>query len=266
MQDAPPVPPAGEPVEEFLDRLLLTLNGSPRHVRQTLAEVEAHLQDAVAEEIAAGRSPSAAEAAAVRRIGAVHDVAGRTARFTQPAAALLRRGVLACSLIGGVALVAVGVSGAIAWALARLRGGEFVTAPFPPGSYSSADCARWLAGDPGTHSCVTAMVADHVGDIVLHSFAGGLAGLVTLAAFWWLRLRWQDRATQMALPRGSAEAVGGMLALLVVIGALAAGVNTEVIERGHGAGQQFSLAIAALAAAVFFAIRLLRAGFSHDAG
>ena len=41
-------PLSGEPVQEYLDKLLLTLTGSPRYIRCTLAEVEAHLQDAVA--------------------------------------------------------------------------------------------------------------------------------------------------------------------------------------------------------------------------
>jgi hypothetical protein len=94
----------------------------------------------------------------------------------------------------------VGLSGAIAWALAAIGGGQFVTAPFPPGSYSRADCVRWLAGDPGTHSCVTAMGADHVGDILLSSFAAGILGLVTLLAFWLMRRRWQDRGTLTARP------------------------------------------------------------------
>ena len=265
MQDAPPVAPEGGPVEEYLDRLLLTLAGPPRQVRHMLAEVEAHLHDVVAEEMAAGRSQFDAETAAVRRIGAVDVVTGRTARFTQPSAALLRRAVLAGSLIGGVALVAVGISGAIAWALAGLRGGRFVTAPFPAGSYSAADCARWLAGDPGTHSCVTAMIADHVAEIILQSFAGGVAGLIALAVFWRLRRRWQDRGTLRALPSGTAEAIGCTLAVLVAIGTLGTGVDIELVQRGQGAGQQLSLAIAALGAAVFFAIGLYRARFSQEA-
>jgi hypothetical protein len=58
-----------DPVEDYLDRLLVTLNGHPRQVRQTLAEVEAHLRDAVAEGIAAGLPEADAGAAAVQRIG-----------------------------------------------------------------------------------------------------------------------------------------------------------------------------------------------------
>jgi hypothetical protein len=179
---------------------VLFLSGPPRQVRQTLAEVEAHLHDAVAEAMAAGLGGHEAQLAAVQRIGPAHAVSGRTALFASPATALARRTALTGSLVAGVALVAVGLSGAIAWALAAIGGGQFVTAPFPPGSYSRADCVRWLAGDPGTHSCVTAMGADHVGDILLSSFAAGILGLVTLLAFWLMRRRWQDRGTLTARP------------------------------------------------------------------
>ena len=114
MHDAAAVPTDDQPVESYLDRLLLTLGGSPRQVRHTLAEIEAHLHDVVAEEMAAGKSRPDAEAAAVARIGSMSDVTGRRAAFSRPTAALLRRTALAGSLIGGVGLVAVGVAGAIA--------------------------------------------------------------------------------------------------------------------------------------------------------
>jgi hypothetical protein len=133
---------AGAPVEDYLDRLLLSLSGPPRYVRHTLAEVEAHLHDAVADELAAGRTQAEAEQAAVARIGAVHAVTGRSALFAKPSAALLRRTAMAGTLVGGVALVAYAFSAALSWALAAIRGGEFVIAPFPPGSYTASDCAR----------------------------------------------------------------------------------------------------------------------------
>jgi hypothetical protein len=264
MSDARDSSASPQPVEDYLDTLLLTLSASPREVRRTLAEVEAHLHDAVAEEMAAGRSQADAEAAAVARMGAVHEVAGRPAGFSAPTAALMRRTALAGSLIGGVALVALGVSGAVAWALAGVRGGTFLVAPFPPGSYTSADCAHWLAGDPGAHSCVAAMMSDHVGDVILDSFAGGVVGLLVLAAHWWMRRRWQDRGTLTALPVGSAEAVGAILALLVAVITLGRGVNTELVQLGQGAGQMFAMAAGALAAAVFFAVRLYRLARPRD--
>ena len=258
MTDEAPAPDAGEPVEDYLDRLLLSLSGSPRYVRHTLAEVEAHLHDAVADELAGGRSQADAELAAVARIGAVQAVTGRKAAFSRPSAAVMRRTALASSLIGGVALVAYAVAAAISWALAAIRGAEFVTAPFPPGSYTSADCTRWLAGDRATRSCVAAMTRDHVGDIILQGLAAGFLGLLALVAFWFMRQRWQDRGTLTALPVGSAEAVGAILALLVAIAGVGLAVDLETVQRGQGAGQPIAIALAALCAAAFFALRLQR--------
>jgi hypothetical protein len=250
-------PTAGGPVEDYLDRLLLTLSGPPRQVRHTLAEVEAHLHDAVAEGVAAGLSQPAAQAEAVARIGPVHAVTGRTAQISRPAA-LFRRVTLSGSLIGAVALIAFCVSGVISWILAAVRGGTFVTAPFPSGSYTQADCARWLANDPSAHGCLQAMTYDHVGDILLSGVAAGVIGVLALAAFWWLRRRWQDRATLTALPAGSAEAAGALLALLVMVITFGTAIDTEMVQRGVGAGQPFSLAAAALGAAIFFGLRLRR--------
>ena len=250
---------ASEPIEDYLDRLLLTLPGSPRQVRHTLAEVQEHLHDATAEGMAAGLAQHDAEIAAVRRIGPSYAITGRSPGFPRPNAALLRRTALAGSLVGGVALVAYGISAAISWVLAVVRGGTFVTAPFPPGSYTRADCARWLSGDPAATNCVAAMTADHVGDIVLQGFTAGFFGLLALLAFWTLRARWQDRGTLTALPVGSAEAAGAILALLVMVAGLGSGLDMEIVRRGQGAGQPLSIAVAALCAAAFFAVRLRRA-------
>ena len=63
----------GDAIEDYLDRLLVTLSGSPRQVRYTLAEVEAHLRDAVDEGIAAGLTEPEAQAQAVQRMGPVLD-------------------------------------------------------------------------------------------------------------------------------------------------------------------------------------------------
>ncbi len=247
-----------DPIEEYLDRLLVTLNGSPRQVRHTMAEVEAHLRDAVAEEIASGRPEAQAEAAAVQRIGPVHEVTGVTPAFARPTAALGRRVALAGGLVGGIGLVTVGISGLIAWLLVAVKGDRFLAAPWGPGSYTAADCARWMAADPG-HGCIAAMLNDHVGDILSRGAAAGVLGVLVLAGYLVLRRRWRDRGTMTALPAGSAEALGAFLALLATLGAAATAVDLESAQRGAGAGQPFSLAAAAFLATVFFTLRLLRA-------
>src|SRR5262249_38242687 len=171
----------GDAVEDYLDRLLVTLSGSPRQGRHTPAEVEAHLHDAGAEGMAAGLAEPEAQAQGGRRMGPVTAVTGQRAGLARPSLALARRLTLTAALIGGAGLVAVGGAGLVARALLAVKGDAYLTAPWPQASYTRADCARWLAGRPGTRSCVTAMLADHAGDFLLQATAAGLLGLLALA-------------------------------------------------------------------------------------
>jgi len=268
MSRRPPDAPA-DAVEAYLDRLLVTLNGTPRQIRYTLAEVEAHLRDAVAEGVAAGLPEPAAQAQAVARMGPVDGVAGRVPALGRPSLALARRLVLTAALVGGAGFAAVGGAGLIARFLASVKGNEFMTAPWPPGAYTRADCARWLAGDPGTHSCVTAMLYDHVGDFLLEATAAGLLGVLALAAYLALRQRWRDRATLAALPAGTAQALGAVLAGVAAVACLGAAIDNEMIQHGIGAGEAWSLGTAAAVTAALFALalrRALRAGPPGRAG
>ncbi len=249
---------SGDLIEEYLDRLLVSLSGSPRQVRHTLAEVEAHLHDAVAEGIAAGLPEEAAQTQALERIGPVHVVAGRPAVLTRPSAPLLRRLVLTAGLVGAGGFIAIGVAGIVGRFLNAARGNLFMTAPFPPGTYTRADCARWLAGDPATHSCVTAMLADHVSDFFLETGAAAVLGLLGFAVYLFLRRWWRDRATQTSLPAGTAEMLGAVLAGLAAIFSFGQFVDAENVAHGIGAGEPLSLAIAATGAALVFAFALRR--------
>jgi MYXO-CTERM domain-containing protein len=245
---------SGDLIEDYLDRLLVSLSGSPRQVRHTLAEVEAHLRDAVAEGVAAGLPEATAQAQALQRIGPVHAVTGRPAAISRPSRALLRRIVLTCALVGGAGLAAIGGAGLLGRLLQALKGNLFMTSPFPPGTYTQADCARWLAGNPGSRSCVTAMLADHAFDYLLQAAACGLLGLLGLGAYLLLRRRWSDRATMTALPVGTAEFLGATLAGLAAVFLLAQVVDLETVQHGVGAGEPLSLGIAAAVTAVAFTL------------
>ena len=252
---------AGEPtsdlIEEYLDRLLISLTGSPRQIRHTLAEVETHLRDAVAEGIAAGLPEQAAQAQALAQIGPVPTAGRSTVIRAWPPAALARRLVLTAVLIGSAGLIAIGGASLVGRLLLAGRGSLFMTAPWPPGSYTEADCARWLAGDPGTRSCVAAMLADHTGDFLLEATAAGLLGLIAGAGYLVLRSRWRDRATLAALPVGTGEVLGAVLAgaaTLVLFGSV---LDIETVQHGMGAGEPLSLGIAALVAAVGFGVALV---------
>ena len=248
----------GDAIEDYLDRLLVTLSGSPRQVRHTLAEVEAHLRDAVAEGMAAGLTEPEAQAQAVRRMGPVTGVTGHRTGLARPSLALARRLTLSAALIGGAGLVAIGGAGLVARALLAAKGDAFLTAPWPQASYTRADCARWLAVNPGTRSCVTAMLADHAGDFLLEATAAGLLGLLGLAGYFALRRRWRDRATLTALPAGTAEALGAALAAVAAVACFGTAFDTEMTQRGVGAGEPWSLGVAAALAAAVFAVALRR--------
>jgi hypothetical protein len=64
-----------DPIEAYLDRLLVALTGSPREIRRTLAEAESHLYESAAELEASGLSGEDARAEAVRRMGPVEATA-----------------------------------------------------------------------------------------------------------------------------------------------------------------------------------------------
>ncbi|HEV3288645.1 MAG TPA: hypothetical protein VG123_06605 [Streptosporangiaceae bacterium] len=246
--------PAGDVIEDYLDRLLVSLSGSPRQIRHTLAEVETHLRDAVAEGIAAGLPEQTAQAQALERIGPVHLAPAILAR---PSPALARRLVLTGTLIGSAALIAVGGASLAGRLLQAARGNLFLTSPFPPGTYTQADCARWLAGDPGTRSCVTAMLADHAGEFLLEATAAGVLGLIGGAVYLFLRSRWRDRATMTALPAGTAEFLGAALAGIAALVFFGSVIDIETVQHGIGAGAPLSLGIAAAVAAIAFTLALV---------
>jgi hypothetical protein len=257
MNSRPAAGPAGDVIEEYLDRLLVSLTGSPRQIRHTLAEVEAHLRDAVAEGIAAGLPEQTAQAHALERIGPVPAAAGPPAILARPSAALVRRLILTGALIGSAGLIAIGVAGLAGRLLQAARGNLFLMSPFPPGTYTQADCARWLAGDPGTRSCVTAMLADHAAEFVLNATAAGLLGLIIGGGYLFLRSRWRDPATAAALPAGTAEFLGAALAGIAALALYGNVLDIETVQRGVGAGAPLSLAIAATLAALAFTLALV---------
>lgn len=244
----------GDLIEEYLDRLLLTLSGSPRQVRHTLAEVEAHLHDAVADGVASGLTEREAQERAIERIGPVQAVTGHAAVFTRPSRALVRRATLTAGLVGGGGLVTLGFASLLGRIFDAVKGDEFITAPWPAGTYTQADCARWLAGDRGSHSCVTAMLADHAGEFLGYTALCGILGVIVLSGYFALRRRWCDRATLTALPAGTAQALGAVLAALAAVACYAQVFDIETVQRGVGAGQWLSLGIAATVAAAGFAL------------
>ena len=236
-----------DPVESYLDEVLSCSPGSPRQVRRTLAEVEAHLAESAQALQVGGLSAEAAKAEAVRRMGPPAGTVdrpwpARSARLPRP---VRRRLLLAILQLGGIGGLFVGVAGAVAAAIQAIWGASAIATPFPAGSYSQADCRRWLAAYPHSHSCVAAMTLDHAFDFQRNAAAAGLLGLLALVLRHALRRRWPG------LPGTSAELlIGAGLAAVCTVVFAGAGFDAITVTRAQGVGQPVSLALAAGCAAV----------------
>jgi hypothetical protein len=245
-----PAAGADDPVEAYLDELLVALRAEPRRARHTVAEIEAHLLDSAAGLRAGGLGEREARAAAVARMGPVAGIAGsRPTRWLTTA--VRRRLTLTSLLVGGAGGVALGVAGLLALAVRAVWGASAIATPFPVGSYTAADCARWQRAYPALPDCVTAMTADHAADLERNLLAGAVLGLLALAARGWLRRRWRDVPGR---PMAD-HLAGALLAALAALGLLAVGIDAELTTHGSGAGAPFSIATAAALAAAFLALR-----------
>jgi hypothetical protein len=249
-----PADQGDDPIERYLDELLVSLPGSPREVRHLLAEVEGHLDDLVDAGRRAGLDEPAARADAVRRMGSVHGVVTRPHRLFRWTPARRRRLALGGLLIGGVGGVAIGLAAVIAAFVRAVWGDRAIAVPFPTGSYTAADCARWMRLYP-SRSCIQAMIADHAFDFVMNAAACGVVGAIALVAYVVLRRRWASRAVAASLPPWSEYLIGAILAGLATIGLTAEGVDAILVTHGRGVGQPFSLAAAAAGAALVLGLR-----------
>lgn len=224
------------PIEDYLDDLLRRTHADARTTRRLLEEAGDHLYAAAAAHEATGMSRLQAETEAVRRFGPAREITHRAWQrsFTAMVLELARAAIL----LGGCALVAIGLSGGLAAVMNALAGNSFVGAVTVLGS--------------GGHS-ITETAQDAVSLRVL----AGLVGLVVLGGYALARRRTRPAAV---LPEGLTDAIGaaGFAAATVVLtGACVDQAETAV--AGHGVGFFLSGAIISLAGAVVFSTRATRA-------
>jgi hypothetical protein len=245
------------PVEAYLDELVASLSvRRPRQLRHLLAETEAHLRDDAANLMSQGVSAERAEALAVARFGPARDlVDADDSRLALPLRAVYRQAVSTGLLLAGIGGLAVGLSGIIA-AVVRAVAGSRALVDGVPGQVfapAAADCARWLANDPGAGSCRNAAVADWADETVFYRIAVGLLGAVCLLVYLWLRRRgWS------VLPSAVSNTVALTLFAAAGVGTLAMGTDAFLVSAGNGSGQWLSASAVALAAAAVFGRRVLR--------
>lgn len=244
----------GELIESYLDDLQVRLSGTPRQIRRTLREVEDHLRDATEEGIARGLSVDEAERQAVAAFGPAAGIARSCNVSTWHLVRSLTGQAVA---LAGVALVAVGLSGAVTAIMVAAGGRVFAFADPAGTNYSAADCAHWLGQHPGADTCARAALDEAVSDGLLQRFAAGVVGVIVLAAVAFLAHR-RGTSLWVLLTRPVAAIVGATAfgAAAAVLAGL--GGNAVTLRSGHGAGQWFAAAGVSVVAALCFAVVALR--------
>lgn len=250
----------GDPIERYLDRLLVELRGRAPDVRRVLAEAEHHLADAVEEGLAEGLSREQAQARALDRFGTPRAVARR---FSAPARLLSRtvaaQLVLSLTLLGGVGFAAVGASGAVAGVMGVVFGKSFVAGDMPGVTYTPSRCADFRRFHPDAPTCQAAATAHHFDEVVQYRLAAGVLGGLVLGGYLVVRRRWRWALRDVVLPEGFVATIGsavfGVAGVLLVVQGLG---EVAMIGRSSGGGQFLSGGMVALAVAGGFAVALLR--------
>ncbi|MHB8448906.1 MAG: hypothetical protein ACYDAQ_00300 [Mycobacteriales bacterium] len=247
------------PIEEFLDELLVGSAGAPpRTTRHLLAETEAHLRDVAKELTTAGATSGHAEEAAVARFGSVDAlVRAEAAARRLPLGALIRPAVGTSLLLGGLAGLAMGVSGLITAIMGYFAGSTFIVNISHHTYLAPSDCARWLSQNHSTHSCYQAALQDWSFEVVAYRVVLGVLGLVALLMYLRLGRRWSARQLTFHLPRSSVDAVAFVAFAGVGVWLAAVGVDSLIVSAGRGAGQGLGTAPAMLVLAGVFGWRLI---------
>ena len=157
--------------------------------------------------------------------------------------------------LGGIALVAIGVSGLVAWGLGALVGHTFVAGDPPGVAYTAARCRDLFEYAPHARTCAQAATTHHFSEIVFYRIAAGVLGGAVIGATFVLRRR---RAPAELEPETLVPTVATAVFAVAGIGLIGEGIDLLVLKPDGGAGGYLSGGVVALALAVWFAVPVVR--------
>jgi len=231
-----------DPVEQYLDRLLVELRGRVPDVHRILVEVDDHLREAIAEGMSAQD--------AIAAFGSPRAVARR---FDSAEGAIIPDVFRMVWKLAAVGLIAIGLSGVLSIGMRAAWGSAFVAGDPTGVTYTPARCADYREYHPSAATCAAAASAHHADEVEQYRVLAGVLGVAAFG-FW----RWKFRSAPNHLPIELDATVAAVAFGLGGLACLAEGVSMLAEGTQHGAGQWLSAAVVALGAAAYAATRVAR--------
>ncbi|GAB3808908.1 hypothetical protein GCM10028798_35780 [Humibacter antri] len=244
-------------IDTYLDDMLDRLEGTAAERRRMLAEAEMHLRDSAAAFERDGMDADAAQGAAIAAFGEVPAIAQASNR--RRPAELLAAFVRAAAQLGVYGFAAIGVAALLARGLALVTSTQWVYGAPAGYRFTAAQCAHWLAVQPGATDCHAAAAMESSDDSFLFVLAAAIIGLIVagviLGAMRLARRRPVGAAPR--LPRNVVAAIGATAFLGAGIALLVAGAADGVSRIAWGRGVLYTDAVVALIFGIVFLVRFL---------
>jgi len=246
-------------VDRYLEDLATRLHGPAGKGRRVVAELEAHLHDAVDAHCSAGLDPGDAQAAALADFGSARQVAAAVnqAAWSRASGPVLRAVAGMLVRLAAAGLVVMGIAAGAARLVAALTSTQTVYGLPAGAQMPAASCAHWLGVQPQATTCQQAGTLEASVDLTASLALAGVLGVLL-----WATIAVVYRAAPQpsaVLPRALAPAIAmaGFAAAAAALAVLAA--DDAVLSQAWGAGPWWTTAACSALAALVCAWLLIRA-------
>jgi hypothetical protein len=244
-------------IDGYLDDMLDRLEGTAAERRRMLSEAETHLRDSADSFMRGGMDADAAQSAAIAAFGDAPMIASASNR--RRPAELLAAFVRAAAQLGVYGFAAIGVAALLARGLALVTSTQWVYGAPAGYRFTAAQCAHWLAVQPGATNCHVAAAMESSDDSFLFVLAAAIIGLIVAGVILGaMRLARRRPASPAArLPRSVVAAIGATAFLGAGIALLAAGAADGISRIAWGQGVLYTDGVVALIFGIVFLVRVL---------
>ncbi|GAB3614775.1 permease prefix domain 1-containing protein [Humibacter ginsengisoli] len=244
-------------IDGYLDDMLDRLEGTAAERRRMLSEAETHLRDSADSFMRGGMDADAAQSAAIAAFGDAPMIASASNR--RRPAELLAAFVRAAAQLGMYGFAAIGVAALLTRGLALVTSTQWVYGAPAGYRFTAAQCAHWLAVQPGATDCHVAAAMENSDDSFLFVLAAAIIGLIVAGVILGaMRLARRRPVRAVArLPRSVVAAIGATAFLGAGVALVVAGAVGGIAGGVWGQGVLYTDGVVALIFGIVFLVRFL---------